>query len=140
MFSLLLPWKTTNLLHFHLCLTNKYVRMLQREKISYQIIMENENINYVCISFYMFRSYKNIITSILYYVWFVTVTEPPNSYKRKYGCPRLTCWRAHTFTYINPVVRRVSQKTSVNQHHNQDRTIKQIHITYMEFATEMILQ
>jgi hypothetical protein len=44
----------------------------------------------------------------------------------------LTRWHTHTFTYINPVVRRVSRKTSVNQLHNQDRMIKQIHITYME--------
>jgi len=51
------------------------------------------------------------------------VTEPPNLYKIKYGCPRLTRWHAHTLTYINPVVRRVSRRTSVNQHHNQDRVI-----------------
>ena len=43
----------------------------------------------------------------------------------------LTRWHAHTFTHINPVVRRVSRKTSVNQYHNQDRVIKQIHITYI---------
>jgi hypothetical protein len=34
--------------------------------------MEKEKINYVCISFYKFRSYKYIITLILYYVCFVS--------------------------------------------------------------------
>ena len=57
---------------------------------------------------------------------------PLNLYKIKYSCPRLTRWRAHTFTYINLIVCRVSQRTSVNQLHNQDRMIKQIHITYTE--------
>ena len=42
----------------------------------------------------------------------------------------------HTFTYINPVVHLVSRRTSVNQHHNQDRMIKQIH----RVAAEIILQ
>jgi hypothetical protein len=68
------------------------------------------------------------------------VTEPPNLYKLKHSCPRLTRWYAHTFTYINPVVRRMSRRTSANQHHNQDRMIKRIHITYVEFAAEIILQ
>ena len=62
------------------------------------------------------------------------VIELPNLYKIKYGCPCLTCWRTHTFTYINPIVHRVSRRTSVNQHHNQDHMIKQIHITYTEFG------
>ena len=42
------------------------------------------------------------------------VTEPPNLYKFKHDCPRLTRWHAHTLTYINPVVCRVSRRTSVN--------------------------
>ena len=60
------------------------------------------------------------------------VIEPPNLYKIKYDCPHLTRWRAHTFTYINLVVRQVSRRTLVNQHHNQDHVIKQIPITYIE--------
>ena len=48
------------------------------------------------------------------------------------------CWHVHTFTYINPVVRQVSRRTSVNQHHNQDRMIKQIHITYTELQQNKI--
>jgi hypothetical protein len=49
------------------------------------------------------------------------VIELLNLYKLKYDCSRLICWHAHTFTYINSVVHRVSRRTSVNQFHNQDR-------------------
>jgi hypothetical protein len=74
---------------------------------------------------FVFAFWTGLLVSLI-------VIEQPNLYMFKYDCPRLTHWRAHTFTYINLVVRRVSRRTLVNQLHNQDRMIKQIHITYME--------
>ena len=82
--------------------------------------------------------YSNIIVVWMWYstgiwvIWSTTVLLHFDSVdfpSRKSG--RFS-WHAHTFTYINPVVHRVSWRTSVNQHHNQDCTIKKIHITYME--------
>ena len=36
----------------------------------------------------------------------------------------------HTWTHINPVVRQVPQRVSINDYNNQDRTWFNIHATY----------
>jgi hypothetical protein len=54
------------------------------------------------------------------------IDEPPFIQTARWYCAgkhMLTShWHTHTFTYINPVVRWVPRRVSINQLHNQDRT------------------
>ena len=73
-------------------------------------------------------------------LWTGPVTEPPDLYKFKYDCPRLTRWQAHTLTYINPVVCRVSRRTSVNQLYTRITWLSKYTSHTQRFVAEIILQ
>ena len=62
--------------------------------------------------------------------------EPSNLYKIMYDCSCLTRWHAHGFTYINPIIRRVSRMTLINQRHNKDRIRLRKYTSHIEVCNE----
>ena len=62
--------------------------------------------------------------------------EPSKLYKIMYDCSCLTRWHAHDFTYINPIIRRVSRMTLINQRHNKDRIRLRKYTSHIEVCNE----
>jgi len=59
-----------------------------------------------------------------------------NLYKIMYDCSCLTRWHAHDFIYINPIIRRVSRMTLINQCHNKDRIRLRKYTSHIEVCNE----